>query len=370
MQQRVDRHRVAAGPPRGVAAGDRADGLRVERLQRAHVPGAGALERRDVLGQHEHEQCDVRDRAGQLGELRQLGVAGVVHDEQRRALASAVERGAHGRRGPLARAERDVPAGAMDAFGELGRHPALADPAPAGHRDERPGAAADARPALPQPRELRVSPDERGRGGGVELRWQLGRRGPGLERDVLAQDRLLQPAQLGPGLDADLREQHAPRGVKGLERVCLAPAAVEREHPQAGEPLARRVGGHERAQLADDRSVAAQREVGLDAQLDRGEPLLLQAGDLVARERLELKLAERRPAPQRQRLAQDVRGMVGAAGAQRGAPFLDQAREALGVQLAGADRQAVARRRRGEDVVVAERLAQPRDVDLHGLHRA
>ena len=79
--------------------------------------------------------------------------------------------------------------------------------------------------------------------------------------------------------------------------------------------------GDEPLQLADELGVAAGGEVGLDAQLERGEPLLLQARDLGAGERLERELGERRPAPQRERLAQGRRrGLRLAVRRARGAP--------------------------------------------------
>ena len=64
-------------------------------------------------------------------------------------------------------------------------------------------------------------------------------------------------------------------------------------------------------------------------------------------------------APQRERIAHDLRGMLGVPGFQRAASVLDEAREALGVELVRAHPQAVAGRRRREDLVAAERLAQP-----------
>ena len=65
--------------------------------------------------------------------------------------------------------------------------------------------------------------------------------------------------QLRPGLDADLLDERAPRLAVDLERLGLAPAAIEREHQLPGEPLAVAVLGDELLQLADERGVAARR---------------------------------------------------------------------------------------------------------------
>ena len=52
-----------------------------------------------------------------------------------------------------------------------------------------------------------------------------------------------------------------------LERLGLAPAAVEGEHPLCVQPLAELVVREQRVDLADDLLVAAGGEVGVDRQL-------------------------------------------------------------------------------------------------------
>ena len=72
--------------------------------------------------------------------------------------------------------------------------------------------------------------------------------------------------------------QRAATGAIVLERVGLAAAAIQREHQLA--PAAARGCGcsrDERLELADDARVAAEREVGVDAVLERGEPRVLEA---------------------------------------------------------------------------------------------
>ena len=123
-------------------------------------------------------------------------------------------------------------------------------------------------------------------------------------------------------------------------------------------------------QLADQRDVAPGGQVGLHAQLERLEALLLQPRDLRLREGLELQVGQRRAAPQRQRLAQQRRRLLRPPRSQRALPRLDVARETLRVELARTHAQPVARRRGLHDPRVAERLAQARHVHLHRLGRA
>ena len=86
--------------------------------------------------------------------------------------------------------------------------------------------------AANRPRAARAAPG-RGR---VELR-------------VLRQDRVLEGAQLGARLDADLLDERAPGAAVGLERVRLAAAAVQREHQLRAQVLAQRLLGDGGLQL-------------------------------------------------------------------------------------------------------------------------
>src|SRR5215204_5860817 len=95
-------------------------------------------------------------------------------------------------------------------------------------------------------------------------------------------------------------------------------------------------------ELGDERRVAAEREVGVDPVLERGEPLLLEPRDLRLRERLVAEVGERTPAPQRERLPQLVGGGGRVAPLERLAAGVRQRGEALGVQLSGRDAQHVA----------------------------
>ena len=92
-----------------------------------------------------------------------------------------------------------------------------------------------------------------------------------------------------------------------LERLGLAPAAVQREHPLRVQPLAQRVLGQQRVDLADDLMMATRGEVRIDRQLPRRQPQLLEPSDLSVGERLVGNVRERTAAEQRQRLARRAR---------------------------------------------------------------
>ena len=90
----------------------------------------------------------------------------------------------------------------------------------------------------------------------VDARGRLVRRpfGTGdcqVERRVLPQDRLLQPSELGPGLDPDLVNEDRARGTKALERLGLPPGAVQREHPQGVKALAQGMFGDQGVEPPD-----------------------------------------------------------------------------------------------------------------------
>ena len=119
---------------------------------------------------------------------------------------------------------------------------------------------------------------------------------------------------------------------------------------------------HELLQLGDEPAVLAEPELRLDALLDAGEPQLLEPRDRRRRERLVGEVGERRPAPQRERLAQARRRALGRAVREGRAGVLREPLEPVQVErlLPGADE--VARRARLDRR--AEELAQVGDLAL------
>ena len=99
-------------------------------------------------------------------------------------------------------------------------------------------------------------------------------------------------------------------------------------------------------------------EVGVDPLLQREQPLFLEPGAVRACERV-VEIAERRPAPERERFPHRLRG----AGAVAAVDFAEQLLEAIEVELARLDPHEVARGLR-HDPLAPERLAEAGDVDL------
>ena len=166
---------------------------------------------------------------------------------------------------------------------------------------------------------------------------------------VLAENRGLELAQLRAGIDAKLLDEGLACSAVGSERVRLATRAVEREHELRAGALAQRLGLDERLELGDELGVTAQCQVGIDALLDDDGSQLLEARDLRLRERLVDEVGERRPAPERERLAQHDFGGGCVARLERGPPLLRQPGEAVQVHLLGIELEDVARRARRDD---------------------
>jgi hypothetical protein len=192
--------------------------------------------------------------------------------------------------------------------------------------------------------------------------------------EFLAQHRLLERPQLLAGLEPELADEEVARLAVRRQRVGLSARAVEREHELAAQPLAQGVLRDETLRLRHELRVPPEREIGIDAILERSEAQLLQPLDVDAGERLERQIGERTAAPQRERLAQPLGGTLRRVRRQRAASFLGQVLEAMEIELAEPHAQEVSRRARQQDAVVAsalpERGAQARDVDLQRVCRA
>ena len=189
--------------------------------------------RQRVLAVVEGEQ---RARLAQPGDDQVRGrAAGHLGDGQR-----AGDRGhdAAGRDG----AEVDPPdARVVDAGDGLRREPGLADARGAGQRHE---------PLLAQQRVQRGQVAAAAEEARLEARQRRRSRRGQLERPVLEQDHPLQLAQLRAGSEPELVRQRAPHLLVGLQRLGLAPRAVERDHQLSAGTLAAAIGGHRCPQLA------------------------------------------------------------------------------------------------------------------------
>ena len=185
----------------------------------------------------------------------------------------------------------------------------------------------------------------------------------------MLEDRPLQLLEDGTRLEPELLVEHAPGAAVDLEGLRLSACAVEREHQLASQPLPQRMLRDQRVELSDQGRVAADLEFGVDSRFERRQPQLFETLDLDARDRFESQVGARRPAPQRQRFAENVGRALGIAFRQRPTTLRDGVLEQVEVELAGLDSQQVARSP-GDDAgmlpVRAERLSQPRR--LHAQH--
>ena len=192
------------------------------------------------------------------------------------------------------------------------------------------------------------------------LRLRLG----SLELGVLAQDRLVQLAEVTARLDAELLDEVAARCLVDLERVGVAAGAVEGEHKLGVGALAERLLPGQRLELAHELGMAAEREVGIDPSLQAGQAELLQAGDLGLREGLVAEVGEGLATPERQRLAQRVRRFVGPSLVELPPRLVEELLEQLAVALLGSDAKQVPGRLGQQTVIAAESLAQARNRHL------
>ena len=181
----------------------------------------------------------------------------------------------------------------------------------------------------------------------------------------MGEDATLEVAQLGPGLDGELRDQRLTSAPVGVERLRLAARAIEREHQLSPEALAQRLGRDEAFELADELRSAPRGELRLDAVLHRVQAQAFEPSGLGLDERLESDVAQGLAAPEPECSTEPLGGAPGIATLERVTALGRQPLEALEVQLPGRRLQHVPRRARC-DRVRPERLAQARDVPVQG----
>jgi hypothetical protein len=149
-----------------------------------------------------------------------------------------------------------------------------------------------------------------------------------LQVGVVLEHPPLELLQLEPGLDAELLAQCLARAAVELERVGLPARAVEREHQLRPWPLPEGLLRDQLFELRDEARVAAQREVCVDALLERREPLVLEPCAGVTRERLR-ELGQRWTAPERERLAEPLRSRLRVARSEEIPPLACEPLEAV-----------------------------------------
>ena len=188
-----------------------------------------------------------------------------------------------------------------------------------------------------------------------------------LEAGILDEHAALEVLQRRARVDPELVGERAPERLVARERLGLAARAVEGEHLLRAKALAQRVTGDERLELTHHLGVATDREVGLDAPLERREPELLEASGLGVGERLR-ELGQRRPAPQRQRAPDESEASTARPAVSAARPSAtSRSKRSRSSSLVG-ELERVPGRTRVEPRL-GQHLAELRDVDLHHLPR-
>ena len=239
------------------------------------------------------------------------------------------------------------------------------------------------RPGLAERGQLGRPPDERlvavaQRGSGEPhggRRWRAGRRvrlaatgaatcagaGAGGDRRgepvVVAEDRRLEPQQLGAGLEPELLDEALPGAVEGPQRLDLATRAVEAQHQLRGEPLVHRVVVDRPVELGDHVLVAAQLDLRVEAHLHGDEAQLVEVHGRGSAPLGVGHVGVGRAAPERERPLGGVPG-EGRVGGERVAGPAGEQLERRGVHRSGGHVEHVARTVTSEQVGVAERPAQ------------
>ena len=207
-------------------------------------------------------------------------------------------------------------------------------------------------------------------GRGIRDRVEASELGFGrLQRVVVPQDLLLEPAQLGARFEPELVAQRSPRIDVRLERVGLSPRAIEGQHQWAAQRLSQRMFGDERLELADQLAVATQPQVAVDPLRQRLEALLVQPLRLVRREGLERQVAKRPSAPEREPFPISRRRSVEIATLALSPRLRHERLESVGVDGALLRVEDIPRRLGAHECrgSVTERFAQARDIDLNGF---
>jgi len=164
--------------------------------------------------------------------------------------------------------------------------------------------------------------------------------------------------------------QHAPAVPVDLQRLGLAPAAIQRQHQLPAQALTQRLARDGGLELPDQLGMAPARQIRLDATLQRDHPALQDAVDLHTRLGHVVQLGQRRPAPHPESGAELGRGALGFTRRQRRAAGLQAALETLEVERHRLDPQPIAppvRLQRPTAAVRSQRPAQLRNVVLQDL---
>jgi hypothetical protein len=96
----------------------------------------------------------------------------------------------------------------------------------------------------------------------------------------MRQNRALKVLELAAWLQPELVDHRLTDASVALEGIGLPTAPIKREHKLTLESFSVGMLPAEHVELTDQLGVAAEREIGVDPALERGEPSLLEPPDL------------------------------------------------------------------------------------------
>jgi hypothetical protein len=175
-------------------------------------------------------------------------------------------------------------------------------------------------------------------------------REPGVELGILSEDRLLELTQPRGGLDAELVDERSPSLVVDVKGLGLASGPVQGEHQLAAWPLAQRLALDEGLELRHERSVLAERKVGVDSFFERLDAQLLEPSRFGARGGGFLGTGERLASPELQRRTQRSGRPPDLAGGERLAPFEEEPLEPSRVERLALHAEHIPGSARDEDL--------------------
>ena len=148
-------------------------------------------------------------------------------------------------------------------------------------------------------------------------RWPQGCGALRLHRGIVPEDRLLERAECGRRLEAELVGEQLPRLLVRGERLGLPTRAVEGEHQLRPRPLPQRLLPHEGLEVTDEVRVATQLQFRFDTVLKRRYAQLLEARDRSVGKLRVGEVGERTAVPELERLAEPRDGLRGLARRER-----------------------------------------------------
>ena len=181
----------------------------------------------------------------------------------------------------------------------------------------------------------------------------------------------VQLLQLGTGIDAKLVGDHLPGLGVRIERFGMPAGLVQGPDEQQPQSLADRVLPHQPAQLGNQLSGPAARQVRLGAEFGGVKPKFVSPFGLGADERGRRDVGEQLAAPQPERLREEAGGALRLGRGERAPAFGDQLLELLQVQVAGGDAEQVPGRpvHQQPAFAVADQPPQPVHVDADQVVR-